>query len=392
MKKSIKNIIIFVSICSIMTLLLAITNYITAPIIEKNQSALANKSLSEVMPSGKGFEAMDFSSFTLPETVKEVYKETDGNGYVFKLVTSGYGSDMVIMCGVSKDGMVTGAVCTASNETLGKEKTYGENFKDKNAEAVQSVETISGATKTTEGYKNAVKDALNAAVILDGGSVDIRSEQEILNDNLKQALAGTNAEFEKLFKTEVLEGIDSVYIAKDGSGYVLVAGEQFVGVDSNGNVVTQGVQNPEIYTDAVTKIKESTLTDIDITAYPDLEKKIVKAQKTKSGNYVIEAKGPGYGIKGGDEYHPASNEYIIVRVCIGADGRIIDCLTVSQAETKGLGDECANESFYSQFVGKYEENYIEIDAISGATLTTNGYIQGVGRAFEAVSILKGGDK
>ena len=36
---------------------------------------------------------------------------------------------MVIMCGVSKDGVVTGALCLSSNETLGKEKTYGENFK-----------------------------------------------------------------------------------------------------------------------------------------------------------------------------------------------------------------------------------------------------------------------
>lgn len=121
-----------------------------------------------------------------------------------------------------------------------------------------------------------------------------------------------------------------------------------------------------------------------------MQNTVVSAKKTASGNYVLETKGAGYGIKGGDEYHPASNEYIIVRVSLTPDYKIIDCLTVSQAETKGLGDACADESFYGQFAGKTEENYTEIDAIGGATLTTNGYKQAIERAFAAVKVLKGG--
>jgi Na+-translocating ferredoxin:NAD+ oxidoreductase RnfG subunit len=170
---------------------------------------------------------------------------------------------------------------------------------------------------------------------------------------------------------------------------VLVQGEQFIGVKADGTVA-EGVENATIFTDAVAKIKASSLQDINLAGYPDLEATIISAKKTASGNYVIEAKGAGYGIKGGDEYHPASNEYIIVRVAITPDYKIIDCITVSQAETKGLGDECANESFYGQFVGKTEQNYTEIDAISGATLTTDGYKQAIERAFAAVKVLKGG--
>ena len=122
-----------------------------------------------------------------------------------------------------------------------------------------------------------------------------------------------------------------------------------------------------------------------------MKKTVVSAKKTNSGNYILETKGAGYGIKGGDEYHPASNEYIIVRVAITPDYKIIDCLTVSQAETKGLGDACADEKFYGQFSGKTDENYTEIDAISGATLTTDGYKQAIQRAFDAVKTLKGGN-
>ena len=389
MKKNIKNLVVFVCICTVITLLLATTNFITAPMIEKNQNALANKALLEVMPNGKGFENVDITKLTLPSTVTEAYKETDGQGYVIKLLTSGYGSDMVIMCGVDSKGVVTGAVCLSSNETLGKEKTYGESFTDKDAAGVDGVDTITGATKTTEAYKNAVKDALNAAIILGGGSVDIRSEEEILFDNLNTALPEGEKKFQKLFLTEELDNIDAVYAAENQTGYVLVQGEQFIGVKADGTV-TEGVENATIFADAVAKIKASSLQDINLAGYPDLEATIISAKKTASGNYVIEAKGAGYGIKGGDEYHPASNEYIIVRVAITPDYKIIDCITVSQAETKGLGDECANESFYGQFVGKTEQNYTEIDAISGATLTTDGYKQAIERAFAAVKVLKGG--
>lgn len=390
MKTNIKNLCIFVCICSAITLLLASTNFITAPIIEQNQNASANKALLEVMPGGKSFEKMDISALTLPATVTEAHKEQGGQGYVVKLVTAGYGTDMVIMCGVDIKGVVTGAVCLSSNETLSKEKTYGQNFTDKDAAGVEAVDTIAGATKTTAAYKNAIKDALNAAIILSGGSVDVRTEEQILADNLDAALPDGAKDFEKLFLVELIDGIDAVYAAKNQAGYVFVAGELFVGVKADGTVATEGVENAALFTAAVAKIKDSTLKDIDLSAYPDLQKTVVSAKKTASGNYVVETKGAGYGIKGGNEYHPASGEYIVVRVSMTPDLRIIDCLTVSEAETDGLGDVCADESFYGQFAGKDKETYTQIDGISGATMTTDGYKQAVERAFAAVNVLKGG--
>ena len=390
MKTNLKNLSVFICICAVITLLLATTNFITAPIIEKNQNASANKALLEVMPDGTGFEKADVADKALPATVTEVYKETSGKGYVIKLKTAGYGTDMIIMCGVNAEGVVTGAVCLSSNETLGKEKEYGVNFKDKDAADVEGVDIIAGATKTTEAYKNAVKDALNTAIIMGGGSVDIRTEEEILAYNLSEAFPDGEKKFEKLFLVEDIEGFDAIYTATNGKGYVFVKGEQFIGVKDDGTVVTKDVADASAVTAAVATIKATVLEDINITKYADLEATVLSAKKTATGNFVIEAKGAGYGIKGGDEYHPASNEYIIVRVSINAQGKIIDCLTVSQAETKGLGDQCADPKFYGQFAGKNETNYTEIDAISGATLTTNGYTQAIERAYAAVKILKGG--
>ena len=392
MNKSVKSTLVLVCIGAVISVLLAITNAITAPIIEKNQAAAANEALLVVMPNGTGFEKIDVSQYTLPATVTDVYKEANG-GYVITLNTTGYSSNFVIMCGVNADGTVSGATCLSSTETLGYEKTFGTNFAGKNGQEVDEVATISGATKTTAAYRAAIKDALNAAIILGGGSVDIRTEEEILADNLAAALPAGEGSFSKLFLTEEVEGIDAVYTADNGKGYVAVIGEQFIGADEACAVVTEvDAASAELVTAQLLKLQASELTDVDLAQYEGIHKNVVSAQKTATGNYVLEIKGAGYGIKGGNEYHPASGEYIVIRVAMTADGKIIDCLTVSQKETTNLGDACASESFYGQFVGKTEANYTEIDAISGATLTTNGYTEAIGRAFAAVQILEGGAK
>lgn len=383
MKKSVKSTLVLVVICAVTAILLALTNAITAPTIKANQDKAANEALLQVMPNGQGFEKLDLSAYTLPATVTDAYKE-QGGGYVFQLKTTGYGSDFIIMCGVNADGTVSGTVCLSSTETLGHEKTFGANFTGKDAAGVDAVDTISGATKTTQAYKNAMKDALNAAIILGGGSVDLRDPAQILNDNLSAALPAGEGKFTKLFIAEVIEGIDAVYTADNGKGYVFVIGEEFIPVDESGSTDHTTVKT------AYDILVASTVEDIDLAPYGETLKYITSAKKTASGNFIFEVKGPGYGITGGDEYHPASGEYIIVRLSMTPEGKIIDTLTVSQEESKGIGDACADEKFYGQFDGKTEADYKDIDAIAGATMTTNGYLKAIERAFEALNTLKGG--
>lgn len=390
MKKSIKNILVLVCICAVVSVLMAITNAITAPIIEKNERANANKALLEVMPDGKTFEKVDISTYTLPATVSEAYRAENG-GYVFKLKTVGYSSGFVIMCGVNTDGTVSGAVCLSSTETLGYEKTFGDLLTGKNAGNIDTVDTVSGATKTTGAYRSAVKDALNAAVILGGGSVDIRTEEEILADNLSAAFPAAEGEFEKLFIVEELDGVDAVYTAINKTGFVCVIGEEFIGLDANGTVISDVAESlSAVASEAVAKILATEKTELILTDYEGLPSQLVSAERTATGNYIMLIKGAGYGIVGGDDYHPASGEYIYIRVSMTKDGKILDCLTVSEEETDGVGSACAEEWFYSQFIGKTEETYEDIDAISKATLTTDGYKKAILRAFTCVKIFEGG--
>lgn len=392
MKKSVKNTLVLVCICAVVSVILAITNAITAPIIEQNQKNSANKALLEVMPDGKSFDVVDISDVSLPATVREVYRAENG-GYVFKLNTTGYSSGFVIMCGVRADGTVSGAVCLSSTETLGYEKTFGANFTDVNIDTVLSVDTVSGATKTTGAYRAAVQDALNAAIILGGGNVDLRTEEEILLDNLSAALPAAEGGFEKPFLAEDISDVDAIYAATNGTGYVCVIGEQFIATDENGIVLSEVTEEVSaVVSTAVTVLSASEMQDMDLSAYAGLPSQLVSAKKTLTGNYVLEIKGAGYGIVGGNEYHPASGEYILIRVSLTKEGKIIDCLTISEEETDGIGSACADEAFYGQFDGKTEENYTNVDAIGGATMTTSGYMKAIERAFAIVKIFEGGEK
>ena len=392
MKKYIKSIISLTVICAVIAAALAVTNLITAPIIEKNASAAANKALLVVMPDGGDFTAVDLTKYTLPESVTEAYTASNG-GCVVKLKATGYGPNMVVMCGVDANGVVTGAVCLSSNETLGVEKTFGETIKGVTVDTIEGLATISGATMTTGAYKGAVKDALNTAIILGGGSADIRTEEEILADNLNTALPMGEGKFTEVFISEKLENVSAIYKADNDAGFVYVTkvGEEeiFVGVDANGVVVSDVADDVKVNIETNAKIMlKSTLKEIDISKYADMPKHIDKAYKTTTGNYVIELHTAGYGING-DKY-TSSGEYIYIKVALTDKGEIINCVTVKQSETDGVGSICADKEFSAQYIGKDENSYKDVDTVAGVTLTTQGYRSGIGKAIEAVKIMEGG--
>ena len=84
------------------------------------------------------------------------------------------------------------------------------------------------------------------------------------------------------------------------------------------------------------------------------------------------------------------------------DGTVNGIKILSISETAGLGMRATEESFYGQFAGRKVENFSytktgataddEIDAISGATITTRAMTNGVnaGLAYFSEGLVKGG--
>lgn len=395
MKKHINSVLVLFIICTVVSLLLAVGNEITAPIIKAQQDAAASGALLEVLPDGGSFEKVDLSAYELPTSVTEVYKASNG-GYVIQVTFAGFNTGNVTMVGIGADGKVAGTKCITVADQGGNGKDSKNEIPVLDANGyyvgadvgtIDGVDTVAGITVSTKAYRAAVKDALNAAVILGGGSVDLRDPEQILNDNLNAALGTEGVEFEKHFFVEVVEGVDAIYVANNGAGHVVVIGETFVGVDADGNII--GEAN-EVAANAVAAIKATVVTDLDLSAFDGISKRVKSAKVTDGGVYILEVEGSGFGKKGSSDYG-ASGEYLVIRISIAPDGSILDCYTVYQSESQGFGDVCATEEFYGQFAGKTQDNYEDI-IIAGSTYTTDGYHAAINNAYKAVNIFKGGEQ
>ncbi len=73
---------------------------------------------------------------------------------------------------------------------------------------------------------------------------------------------------------------------------------------------------------------------------------------------------------------------------IRSDGSIEACKTLSHNETSGLGSKTAEDPYKSQYVGKTPDTLSEVDAISGATISSNAYMSAIEDAFEAFEMAK----
>lgn len=406
--KNILPIVVLVAICLVAALLLSLVNMVTSPIIENARNQAANENLLVVLPDGKNFEKIELDE-RYPAIVQEGYR-ADG-GFVFIMSVTGKSSGLVIMCGINTEGKIVGTKVMENQETPSyAEKVFplveglDGSYSGMDASSFEP-QLVAGATLTSRAYGEAINAALQAFVIANGGEVDIRTPEQIFTDNCNAALGTEGLTFTKWFATEVLEGVDAVYTASDNSGRVYAVGEALVGVKADGTVVNLGTADEAVIKAADAKIKASTLTEI--TNIPDGVNKtmVKKVYITATGNYVFDLETKGYQCL--TEWH-GSNVPISIKLAISADGKIIDCLTVSHEETKGYGDACATEEYYEQYRGASSSDIVvsvnkpdnysdqipptstDKGVIASATFTTAGYQKAVRAAFDAYELLIAG--
>ena len=92
---------------------------------------------------------------------------------------------------------------------------------------------------------------------------------------------------------------------------------------------------------------------------------------------------------------------ISMMVGISADGTVYGIEILENSETPGLGAKAAGEDFKNQFKGKDADLSVvktptnssaEIQAITGATITSRAVAEGVKTASQKVAEIKGGNK
>lgn len=379
-------------ICLTVALLLSVINMFTAPVIAERENALANAALSEVLPGGSGFDNIT-ANHDLPESVIEAYSADIG--FVFRVSGAGRNAAIVVMVGVDTEGKITGTKIISEAESKGyKESVYNRVEGVDGEYTGQTLETFapvlqSGSTMTSNGFAEAIKAALQAYVIVNGGEVDLRTPEQILQDNCNAALGTTDVKFTLWFATEELVGVDKAYESE--SGFVFLIGETYVGVNETGVTTADASDEDKATALAAYELAStSTLTEVEAPAITDKTLKnyvtIKKVQVTATGNYVFELEASGYY----GAYGPSMN----IKISISADGKIINCRTISSSDKEGYG-KVTTEEYWNLWEGKMDGDIVisdnssaaDLGVISNATYTSQDYQRCVKVAFKAYELL-----
>jgi len=163
-KDFVQPVIVLSFICLVVSGALAVVNNFTQPIIQKAAADRAAEARMEIIPHADGFTLLSVEG--APRTITEIYKATNDTGYIFIIMSPGYGGDIKIICGIDNDGNVIKTGVLAHSETKGMTDLVFADLhhnqytgKDKN---LHGVIAVTGATVSSNAYKNGIRDAFTA--------------------------------------------------------------------------------------------------------------------------------------------------------------------------------------------------------------------------------------
>lgn len=165
-----KPIIVLTLICVISSALLGATYTITKDTIDAATKAATDAAMAAVLPGAGSFEEITVEGVLLAA------KETGGLGYAFQVQDKGFGGAYVVMVGIGDDGKITGTQLLDNSETPGLGSKTGEasftgQFIGKDS-ALEGVETVTGATISSNAFIRCIGTAYQAYGAVTGQSVD----------------------------------------------------------------------------------------------------------------------------------------------------------------------------------------------------------------------------
>lgn len=184
--KLVKPIIVLVLICIISAGLLGATYTATADTIAQVQKEASDKAMTEVLPGAASFTeiqrgenaGLDALRDTVAQTkcgLLMAAKEDSGAGYAFKVQDKGFGGAYAVMVGIDAQGKITGVKLLDNSETPGLgsktgEKNFTDRFTGVDGSSLEGVQTITGATISSNAFKRCVATAFEAFAAVGEGA------------------------------------------------------------------------------------------------------------------------------------------------------------------------------------------------------------------------------
>lgn len=393
-------------------------NFITGPIIEENKAGAALGALKEVLPEGEKFEDITATiTIDAASGIKEVYKETNGKGFVFKGEKYCYTTTVNATVGVTADGLICGVKFDNKTDFAVSQSTIN-SFIGKDS-ALSGVELTADATTSSNTLKSIVENGLNVLISNNLITAGVKSEAQVLVEYIPTAHPG-------ICSNGTIKGEEVTPVGNIVSGYKGINGAGFAYIMTKNEksflVVTNNMNGCQVYSANVDETTgDATVTDVTLenqdlvsealehtnankTSYADSIAKFnslmgvtnAQAITVNAVNSVVfavelEVEGAKYfGFYSRTFGFHEMDVYIIIDVN-GAIAKL-DTKALIFEEEYFIGFGGVPAGYKDGFAGLTSDTFDGSQAIiTGATLTSNSIKQSVYDAFAAYkSVVNGG--
>ncbi len=399
MKKKIPAWLVLTVICIAAAALLGVTNLLTKDVISDNALREAMATKLALLPETKTFEDL--------ENGISVGKDSSGKevGYTKSALTQGFGGEIEVTAAARPDGTIAGISVGGSNfaETAGlgaraKEPEFQAQFAGKKAPVSLSkdggeIDALTGATITSRAVIKGVNEAMAGIAEVAGFTVESTSTFEDLgNATYAATAAGFGGPVKVTVSMKPDRSIAAITIGDESFAETPGLGaraleaeyrEQFIGKTlplnaQDVDILTGATITSTAVMDAIAQIDEgigdSVIPEADFSVQEDAT---ITENETAGKSDAASSE----AVTNPNEYSAKAQGFmghVKVTVTLDEEKKIssIEIGDEEFAETPGLGATAKEESFRNQFIGKsIPVEAGDIDAISGATITTNAVLE-----------------
>ncbi|MBO2517094.1 MAG: hypothetical protein CW338_07485 [Clostridiales bacterium] len=395
-KKKLPAWLVLTIICVVAAGCLAVTNGITEGIIAENGQKAEIATRQKLLPSAAVFELNE-------ENGVYTGKDSAGNpvGYVTTVKETGFGGEIEVTVAADPNGIIQGISVGGNNfsETAGlgaksKDPAFQEQFKDKTAPVALSkdggeIDAITSATITSKAVIRAVNTGMETIGAEAG--FEIKKEETAIQTLGEGKYATTVQGFagpvyvevtldENNMITEMSVGDESFSETPSFGGKTRDEAfrSQFIG--KTGNIVlgddVDAVSGATVTSKAVTGAVNSILlyvTDPDAYAAENAQVE----ESFERDELGIKVSASSQGMCGPVAvFMTVTDEGKIAKITIGDN---------DFCETEYFGELALEPEFYNQFIGmSLPVSMDDVDAISGATITTRAVVTAINDGYEKV--------
>lgn len=175
----VKAAVAFMLVCGVAVLALVGVNAATEAAAARRAAEEREEQLRAVMPGAESFSETWFDH-SMAREVLAAFSGSELKGYCVTVTSQGFGGEMELLVGVDVNGRVTGVSILDHSETMeiggGKWQSFLEQFLGLSGTIRvngqnNSVDAVSGATKSSQAVADGVNAALAAVANLEGGDI-----------------------------------------------------------------------------------------------------------------------------------------------------------------------------------------------------------------------------